>query len=93
MLFIEKYDPLWSQNKAAGLQTSVALQFNNGITMNASNIATDATTGMQIATATTQKLGFYGKTPIVCAVLATGASHTADDIITALQNLGLVKQS
>lgn len=26
-------------------------------------------------------------------VLATGASHTVDDVITVLQNLGLVKQS
>lgn len=39
------------------------------------------------------KLAFYGSTPIVRAVLATGASHTVDDVITALQNLGLVKQS
>jgi hypothetical protein len=38
-------------------------------------------------------LGFYGATPIACAVLATGAAHTVDDVITALQNLGLVKQS
>ncbi len=39
------------------------------------------------------KIGFYGVTPISRAVLATGASHTVDDVITALQNLGLVKQS
>lgn len=39
------------------------------------------------------QLGFYGVTPISRAVLATGASHTVDDVITALQNLGLVKQS
>lgn len=39
------------------------------------------------------KVGFYGKTPIDQAVLATGAGHTVDDVITALQNLGLVKQS
>lgn len=36
-----------------------------GITLAAANIATDTTTGTEIATATTQKLGFYGKTPIV----------------------------
>jgi len=35
----------------------------------------------------------YGGTPIVGAVLATGASHTVDDVITALQNFGIVKQS
>jgi len=39
------------------------------------------------------KLGFYNTTPIARAVLATGASHTVDDVITALQNLGLVSQS
>jgi len=38
-------------------------------------------------------IGFYGVTPIARAVLATGAGATADNIITALQNLGLVKQS
>ncbi len=39
------------------------------------------------------RLGFYGVTPVARAVLATGAGHTVDDVITALQNLGLVKQS
>jgi hypothetical protein len=42
---------------------------------------------------TADKLGFWGATPIAQAVLATGVSHTVDDVITALQNLGLVKQS
>lgn len=39
------------------------------------------------------KLGFYGVTPVARQVLATGAGATVDDVITALQNLGLVKQS
>lgn len=38
-------------------------------------------------------IGFYGSTPIAQAVLATGAGATVDNVITALQNLGLVKQS
>lgn len=38
-------------------------------------------------------VGFYGVTPIARAVLATGAGATVDNVITALQNLGLVKQS
>lgn len=38
-------------------------------------------------------IGFYGVTPIAQAVLATGGSASVDDVITALQNLGLVKQS
>jgi hypothetical protein len=38
-------------------------------------------------------IGFYGVSAIARAVLATGAGHTVDDVISALQNLGLVKQS
>jgi hypothetical protein len=38
-------------------------------------------------------VGFYGTAPIAQAVLATGAGATVDNVITALQNLGLVKQS
>jgi hypothetical protein len=41
----------------------------------------------------TGKIGFYAKTPIVQAVLATGGGASVDNVITALQNLGLVKQS
>jgi hypothetical protein len=37
-------------------------------------------------------IGFYGTTPIVRPVLATGAGRTVDQVITVLQNLGLVKQ-
>ena len=48
-------------------------------------------TGTQIGTADAQKLAFHGATTIVRAVLATGSTN--DQIITALQNLGLVKQS
>lgn len=38
-------------------------------------------------------IGFYDVTPIAQAVLATGGGATVDNVITALQNLGLVKQS
>lgn len=41
----------------------------------------------------TGKLGFHDKTPIVQAILATGGGASVDNVITALQNLGLVKQS
>lgn len=43
--------------------------------------------------ATGQQVGFYGHAASAQQVLATGAAHTVDDVITALQNLGLVKQS
>jgi hypothetical protein len=50
--------------------------------------------GLRVESDGTQSLiGFYGATAIARAVLATGAGHTVDDVITALQNLGLVKQS
>jgi hypothetical protein len=38
-------------------------------------------------------IGFYGATPTACQVLATGAGKTVDNVISALQALGLVKQS
>ena len=39
------------------------------------------------------KSGFGGVAPIAPPVLATGAGHTTDDVITALQSYGLVRQS
>jgi hypothetical protein len=38
-------------------------------------------------------IGFYSVTPVARQLLATGAGHTVDDVITALQNLGLLRQS
>jgi hypothetical protein len=67
---------------------------SDDITLNdAKNIVVNATTGTKIATATTQKLGFWNATPVVQQVLATGASKTVDDVITFLQTIGLCKQS
>lgn len=37
--------------------------------------------------------GFNNTAPLAEPVLATGASHTVDDVITVLQNYGLVKQT
>lgn len=46
------------------------------------------------ANSTVALLSFYDvTTPIARQVLATGAGATVDNVITALQNLGLVKQS
>lgn len=53
----------------------------------------DLTNNKVAVGASSSSIGFYGVTPITRAVLATGAAHTVDDVITALQNLGLVKQS
>lgn len=42
---------------------------------------------------TAGKLGFHGATAVIQQVLATGASHTVDDVITFLQLIGLCKQT
>ena len=68
------------------------LVLENSITINdALNIILKTTTGTSFGTSDDQKLSFHGVTPIVRAVLATGSTN--DQIITALQVLGLVKQS
>jgi hypothetical protein len=38
-------------------------------------------------------LGFYGVSAVARQLLATGAGHTVDDVIGALQSLGLLRQS
>ncbi|MCA9981517.1 MAG: hypothetical protein KDD89_11800, partial [Anaerolineales bacterium] len=45
------------------------------------------------ATGSSPAIGFYGVTPTERQLLATGAGASVDDVITALQTLGLVKQS
>lgn len=59
----------------------------------AGGLVADTTTGIKIGTGATQKLGFWNATPVAQQVLATGALHTPDDIITFLQTIGLCKQS
>lgn len=39
--------------------------FSGGITLNAQSITTDTSSGLRIATGTTQKVGFYNVTPVV----------------------------
>jgi len=51
------------------------LQMN--LQLSAKNIITDTTTGMQIGTGATQKLSFYGKTPIVQATALTVVDASA----------------
>jgi F0F1-type ATP synthase delta subunit len=62
--------------------TSQSQIFTNGITLNATSIVTDTTTGLKIGTGTTQKIGFYNNTPIVKPTATT-------DLGTVLSNLGL----
>ena len=51
-------------------------------------------TGVTVgANGTEATLGFYGVTATARQLLATGAGATVDQVITALQNLGLLKQA
>jgi hypothetical protein len=50
------------------------------LTLSTHNIVTDTTTGTDIGTATTQKVGFFGATPVV---------QQTGNVCTALNNLGL----
>ena len=52
------------------------------LTISTHNIITDTTTGTQIGTATGQKLGFFGATPVIQPVAGT-------DLGTVLSSLGL----
>lgn len=40
-----------------------------------------------------ETLAFYGASPVACQLLPTGAGKTVDNVISALQALGLVRQS
>ena len=54
----------------------------------------DNTGILNIGWTATDLIGFYGKAATVGQQLfATGASHTVDELITVLQNIGLLKQS
>lgn len=57
------------------------------------NLIAGTTTGWKCGTATGQKIAWWGATPVVQQVLATGAGATVDNVITLLQTLGLCKQS
>jgi hypothetical protein len=77
------------RNRGAG-----EINMRNSITMvDATNISLGTTTGTEIGTATGQKLGFWGVTPVVQPIAATGGGMTVDQLITILQTTGIIKQS
>lgn len=47
----------------------------------------------RLGASNSDKIGFHGVAPVARQLLATGAGATVDDVITALQNLGLLRQS
>ena len=77
------------------VQAGVA-RFDGGVDIHASNLVTDTTTGMMIGSvggASGQKIAFWGATPAVQPVCATGSGKTVDQLITILQTMGLLRQS
>jgi hypothetical protein len=86
----------------SSLTTPIGINFASSNTFSTSavhfagqNISADTTTGMKILTNSTQKLGFYGSTPVVrpsVNAAATDAATTqslANSLRSALINLGL----
>lgn len=69
---------------SVGNLVSAALGLTGNKTVaNGTNLVLGTTTGTQIATAASQKLAFFGATPVVQQTAAT-------DLKTSLQNLGLI---
>jgi len=66
------------------------------LTLSTKNIVTDTTTGTKIGTATTQKLGFYDKTPVVQPAAVADATDAASVItqlnllLSRMRDLGLI---
>ncbi len=73
---------------------NIALLIEAGDTIiaNGSDIRLGGVTGTKIGTSDSDKLAFWDSTPVVQQVLATGSGATVDDVITALQTIGLFKQ-
>lgn len=71
----------------SNIYSAVLHIFGGGINVSARNIATDTTTGTKIGTSTSQKLGFFGATPIA---KPTGVAVSAAGIHAALVSLGLI---
>jgi hypothetical protein len=73
---------------ALNLKANLAApSFTGNITISANNIVTDTTTGMQVATGATQKLGFFGVTPVVRPTAITQTYSTATATHAAVTQL------
>lgn len=71
-------------NAKLNLSPTSGLTFSDAV-----DIVTGTTTGTKIGTGTTQKLGFWGKTPVSRPTLPAAGAVTADDIRTLLIAIGL----
>lgn len=67
--------------------------FKVPITHGSDSVAQTLTEVLKLDATTSVRIGFYGVTPTTRQVLATGTGKTVDNVITALQTLGLVSQT
>jgi hypothetical protein len=71
--------------------TTGAVQLEQDLTIaDATNIILNATTGTQIGTATTQKLGFYGATPVVQPTALTAEDSATVDATYGSEESGVL---
>lgn len=76
--------------------TAKAATFSGNVTVSAVNLVTDTTTGTKIGTGTTQKIGFYNKTPVVQPTAVADATDAASVItqlnalLSRMRDLGLI---
>lgn len=82
------------RDSTGSIALTLSGQSSNVITIvDGRNISTGNTTGTKLPSAAVSKLGFWGTTPVVQQVLATGTGATVDDVIGMLQTIGICKQS
>lgn len=75
---------------STGNATPAQLRFQSSVPTVSGN---SGQTMSDILVITNSRIGFYGVTPTARQLLATGAGRTVDDVISALQTLGLFRQS
>ena len=72
------------------------LTLNGDLTASTRNIVTDTTTGTKIGTSTTQKIGFFDKTPVVQPTAVADATDAAtvitqlNALLSRMRDLGLI---
>jgi hypothetical protein len=82
------YLSLWSRNAATGLVEVLRLnELQQVVVTDASDVVLGSTTGNKFGTATTQKLAFWGKTPIVQPTTAVAAATFVAGAGTAVQDV------
>lgn len=81
-------------NTAGGTQTNNYGVYVESQATATNNYALYTNAGdIRLMSSNSDKIGFHGVAPVARQLLATGAGATVDQVITALQNLGLLRQS